>query len=184
MHKWWQYYCLKSALVQRKPYKWTFTQPTCEAMQYFLHQVCANHHNICVYIYIYTNFIKHNRHFMSTYFLLDQFEFLYYFYHIWGGIDLCIVHSCMYPLYFLPDFGPPSGEDLLQKWCNFCFSILLLCKSVFTVEDYGVWFWRNHYITKGAFTTVVEGYLKTSFSIAITLRCRGGHYSFPWIAPL
>ena len=31
----------------------------------------------------------------------------------------------MYPKYFLPDFGPSSGEDLLQKWCNFCFSILL-----------------------------------------------------------
>ena len=30
-----------------------------------------------IYIYIYTNFIKHNRHFMSTYFLLDPFEFPY-----------------------------------------------------------------------------------------------------------
>ena len=34
---------------------------------------------------------------------------------VFGGIDLCIVHSCMYPKYFLPDFGPSSGEDLLQK---------------------------------------------------------------------
>ena len=24
----------------------------------------------------------------------------------------------MYPLYFLPDFGPSSGEDLLQKSCK------------------------------------------------------------------
>ena len=32
-----------------------------------------------------------------------------------GGIDLGIVHSCMYPEYFLPDFGPSSGENLLQK---------------------------------------------------------------------
>ena len=57
-----------------------------------------------------------------------------------GGIDLCIVHSCMYPKYFLPDFGPSSGEGLLQKWCNFSFSILLQCKGVFAVEDYGVCF--------------------------------------------
>ena len=57
-----------------------------------------------------------------------------------GGIDLCLVHSCMYPKYFLPDFRPSSGEDLLQKWCNFCFSILLLCKGAFAVEDYGVCF--------------------------------------------
>ena len=46
---------------------------------------------IYIYIYIFififrqhffvnANFIKHNRHFMSTYFLLDPFEFPYYFY--------------------------------------------------------------------------------------------------------
>ena len=40
---------------------------------------------IYIYIYIYTNFLKHNRHFMSTYFLLDPFEFPYYFYRIRGG---------------------------------------------------------------------------------------------------
>ena len=32
-----------------------------------------------------------------------------------GEIDLCIVYTCMYPSYFLPDFGPSSREDLLQK---------------------------------------------------------------------
>ena len=51
--------------------------------------------NECVYIYIYiyrqhffvnANFIKHNRHFMSTYFLLDPFEFPYYFYRIRGEL--------------------------------------------------------------------------------------------------
>ena len=31
---------------------------------------------------------------------------------------------------------------------------------------------------------VVEGDLKAPFSVATTLKCRGGHYSFPWIAPL
>ena len=29
--------------------------------------------------------------------------------------------------------------------------------------------------------TVVKGYPKAPFSIATTLRCRGGHYFFPWI---
>ena len=33
-------------------------------------------------------------------------------------------------------------------------------------------------------STVVEGNQKAPFSVATTLRCRGGHYSFPWIAPL
>ena len=31
---------------------------------------------------------------------------------------------------------------------------------------------------------IVEGKLKGPFSIATTLIYRGGHYSFPWIAPL
>ena len=33
-------------------------------------------------------------------------------------------------------------------------------------------------------TTVVGGNPKAPFSIATTPRCREGHYSFPWIAPL
>ena len=41
---------------------------------------------IYIYIYIYANFIKHNRHFMPTYFLLDPFEFPYYFYRIQGEL--------------------------------------------------------------------------------------------------
>ena len=95
---------------------------------------------ICIFwqhFFVDTNFIKHNRHFMSTYFLLDRSNSCITFI-VFGGIDLCIDHSGMYPKYFLPDFGPSSGEDLLQKWCNFCFSILPLCKNVFTVEDYDV----------------------------------------------
>ena len=55
---------------------------------------------ICIFwlhFFVNTNFIKHNRHFMSTYFLLDPFEFPYYFYRIRGEIGLCIVHSFMYP---------------------------------------------------------------------------------------
>ena len=38
------------------------------------------------------------------------------------------------------------------------------------------------YIVKLA--TLVEGDLKAHFSIATTLRCRGGHYSISWIARL
>ena len=34
------------------------------------------------------------------------------------------------------------------------------------------------------FATVVERDLKARFSITTTPRCSGGHYSFPWIAPL
>ena len=40
------------------------------------------------------------------------------------------------------------------------------------------------YKKKVKLATVVEGNLKSPFSVATTLRSRGGHYSFPWIAPL
>ena len=31
--------------------------------------------------------------------------------------------------------------------------------------------------------TIVEGNPKAPFSIATTLRCRGGYHFFPWIVP-
>ena len=44
---------------------------------------------ICIFrqhFFVNPNFIKHNRHSMSTYFLLDPFEFPYYFYRIRGKL--------------------------------------------------------------------------------------------------
>ena len=40
------------------------------------------------------------------------------------------------------------------------------------------------YIYKVKLATVVEGDQKAPFSLAITLWCSGGRYSFPWITPL
>ena len=42
----------------------------------------------------------------------------------------------------------------------------------------------NHYINRGAWSTLVKGDPKAPFSIATTPRCRGSRYSFLWIAPL
>ena len=41
-----------------------------------------------------------------------------------------------------------------------------------------------HTVSKIKLATEVEGNLKAPFSIATTPWCRGGRYSFPWIAPL
>ena len=40
------------------------------------------------------------------------------------------------------------------------------------------------YLIEVNLATVVEGDQKAPFSIATTPRCRGGRYSFPWIASL
>ena len=39
-------------------------------------------------------------------------------------------------------------------------------------------------VLKVKLATIVEGDPKAPFSIATTPKCRGGHYSFPWISPL
>ena len=39
-------------------------------------------------------------------------------------------------------------------------------------------------ISKVKLATVVEGNQKAPFSISMTLKCRGGRNSFPWITPL
>ena len=60
---------------------------------------------INTYIYIYANFIKHNRHFMSTYFLLDPFEFPYYFYCILGELIYVLSIVACIPSTFCPTLG-------------------------------------------------------------------------------
>ena len=43
---------------------------------------------------------------------------------------------------------------------------------------------KVHYKSKIKLATVVESNLKASFSLATTLKSRGGHYFFSWIAPV
>ena len=66
--------------------------------------------DIYIYIYIYANFIKHNRHFMSTYFLLDPFEFPYYFYRIWGELIYVLSIVVCIPSAFCPILGHHQGR--------------------------------------------------------------------------
>ena len=63
-----------------------------------------------IYIYIYIYFIKHNRHFMSTYFLLDPFEFPYYFYCILGELIYVLSIVACIPSTFCPTLGHHQGR--------------------------------------------------------------------------
>ena len=80
---------------------------------------------VCVYIYIYI-YIQISLNIIDI-FCLDIFLLIRSYcriaFIVFSGIDWCIFHNCIYSKYFLPDFEPSSGEDLLQKWCNFCFCI-------------------------------------------------------------
>ena len=52
-----------------------------------------------------------------------------------------------------------------------------------TAADDDVWLDKRK-VSKVKLATVVEGDQKAPFLMATTPSCRGGHYSFPWIAPL
>ena len=67
---------------------------------------------VCViwqHFFVNINFIKHNRHFMSTYFLLDPFEFPYYFYRIWGELIFVLSIVVRIPRTFGPTLGHHQG---------------------------------------------------------------------------
>ena len=63
------------------------------------------------------------------------------------------------------------------------------CHLPIAVEGVGLYLSWTHFSHLSSqmyvmLATVVEGDQKAPFSIATTLRCRGGRYSFPWIALL
>ena len=85
-----------------------------------------------VYIYIYTyifrqhffvneNFIKHNRHFMSTYFLLDPFEFPYYFYRIRAELIYVLSIVVCIPSTFCPTLGHHQGRIYYKSDVTFVY---------------------------------------------------------------
>ena len=77
-----------------------------------------------------------------------------------------------------------------QKWEEKqLYEHLIIWKIVYGMT--WTWLWRRKrkretesFLMKKKLATVVEGDPKAPLSIATTPRCRGGCYSFPWIAPL
>ena len=69
-----------------------------------------NDPRVYIYIYIYANFIEHNRHFMPTYSVLDPFEFPYYFYRIRGELIKVLSIIVCIPSTFCPTLGHHQGR--------------------------------------------------------------------------
>ena len=68
---------------------------------------------VCIFwqhFFVNTNFIKHNRHFMPTYFLLDPFEFPYYFYRIRGELIYVLSIVVCIPSTFCPTLCHHRGR--------------------------------------------------------------------------
>ena len=67
---------------------------------------------VCIFrqhFFVNESFIKHNRHLMSTYFLLDPFEFPYYFYRIRGELIYVLSIVVCIPSTFCPTLGHHQG---------------------------------------------------------------------------
>ena len=59
-------------------------------------------------------------------------------------------------------------------------------QSMAFAQKQSTWFslLKDNYTNRVLNYILVESNLKAPFSIAIILRCMGGHYPIPWIAPL
>ena len=131
------------------------------SLSLLFNQTCLNErllpHYIYIYIYIYicifrqhffvnANFIKHNRHFMSTYFLLDPFEFPYYFYCILGELIYVLSIVACIPSTFCPTLGHHQGRIYYKSDVTFVLAYYNCVRAVFAVEGFGVCFWMWFYI--------------------------------------
>ena len=73
---------------------------------------------------------------------------------------------------------------LIKKYDKkYIWKIILIKEIIWIKKIFKSHSCRKQY-SKVKLATVVEGNQKVPFSIATKPRCRGGRYSFPWIAPL
>ena len=124
------------------------------------------HASVYIYICLYTNFIKHNRHSISTYFLLDPFEFPYYFYRF--RRELIYVLSIVVCIPFCPILGHHHSNGSRRKYldikCPLCLMKLCLMKFVLTkkccqnihIFIYRCVLWVTGGIISGIFETAPE----------------------------
>ena len=94
-------------------------------------------------------------------------------------LDTSLLNIQYYEIWIKCKWGNPGKRvaPSLSLWCSSYWK-----GSLWVVLDNGQTTYLIYKLLKLA--TVVEGHPKAPFSIATTPRCRGGSYSFPWIAPL
>ena len=131
--------------------------------------VCARARAICqflsrslslsLYIYIYifwqhffvdANFIKHNRHFMSTYFLLDPFEFPYYFYRIRGELIYVLSIVVCIPSTFCPTLGHHQGRIYYKSDVTFVLAYYYCERASLPLKIIAFAFKWNYIISVGS----------------------------------
>ena len=87
---------------------------------------------VCVCVCVCANFVEHNRHFLSTYFLLYPFVFPYCFYRIWR--ELIYVFFIYIPSTFCPTLGHHQGRIYYKSDVTFVFAYYYYVKASLPLE--------------------------------------------------
>ena len=107
----------------------------------YIHIYIYTHKHTYVYIYIYiywqhffvnTKFVEHNRHFLSTYFLVDPFILPYWFYNIQWELLMYLPSLFISQVLSAQLWAIIRGGIYHKSDVTFVFA-LLLCKSIYTV---------------------------------------------------
>ena len=93
------------------------------------------------HFFINTNFVEYNRHFLSTYFLVDPFILPYWFYSIrWELIDIFSIIVYL-PSTFCPTLGHHQGRIYYKNDVTFvCTLLLCMKKNIWAVAVCSVYF--------------------------------------------
>ena len=90
---------------------------------------------IFIYIYIYTNFIEHNRHFLSTYFLLDPFVLPICFYRIRQKLIYVLSIVICIPSTFCPTLGHNQGKIYYKSDVTFVFEYYYYVRASWSLKS-------------------------------------------------
>ena len=111
---------------------------------------------VCVYVCVCVcaNFIKHNRHFMSTYFLLDPFEFPYYFYRIRGELIYVLSIVVCIPSTFCPTLGHHQGRIYYKSDVTFILAYYYCVRASLPLKIMAFAFKLNSIISASTLWTI------------------------------
>ena len=131
---------------------WLFEQELVKLFDYEMISIFLKHPlhiYICIFrqhFFVNANFIKHNRHFMSTYFLLDPFEFPYYFYCILRELIYVLSIVACIPSTFCPTLGHHQGRIYYKSDVTFVLAYYNCVRASLPLKVFGVCFWMWFYI--------------------------------------
>ena len=115
------------------------------------------------HFFVNANFIKHNRHFMSTYFLQDPFEFPYYFYRIGGELIYVLSIVVCIPSTFCPTLGHHQGRIYYKRDVTFVLAYYYCVRASLRLKIMAFAFKCNYIISASKLKTFK--YISTGLKI-------------------